>query len=74
MVISERNIELADKNKQEDFHEMLNTPETKLDLLASRFYEFIGDSDDVANETSKVLPVDIEEKANYRKTCNTTRP
>ena len=51
--------ELAHENNQQDLHE---SPETKLDLLASRFYEFIGDSDDVAKDTNEVLSVDIEEK------------
>ena len=73
VIISESNKELSDKYDQEDFYENFDGPETKLDRLASRFYEFIGDSDDVANETSKVLPVDIEEKVNYALKPNKTK-
>ena len=64
LVISESNKELSDQDDQDDFHEKLDSPETKLDFLASRFYEFIGDSDDTATEIREVLPVDIEEKTN----------
>ena len=62
VIISENDKELSDEN--EDFHEKLDSPETKLDLLASRFYEFIGDSDDIAKKSSEGLPIDLEKKVN----------
>ena len=64
VIIRERDRELPGENIEEDFHEKSNSHETKFDILASRFYEFIGDSDDVAEEISEVLSVNVEEKSN----------
>ena len=41
---------LSDENNLEVFQEKVKIPETNLDLLASRFYEFIGNKDEIAKE------------------------